>query len=410
MWIVDQTAGELREAYETLTTEPYQPLFVELWGVPGPAPADGFGADADGGLTVERLGRAVHEGRRCEEDPTGFVLRGTGNEPPFSVVVAEPGIVLTQIGMTLEFPYEPPIDQDGARIYRTELVIPPRSLSVEFVAGRCVDSMSGAWSDYRVSLTVDDANYTGCGYSGRGADASGVSYRIATVDETLDGCGADGREPCGWFRFDYPRFEAGLTVDALQAINDTVGRFVETPMRRQRPPATPPELVERWSEDYRSFKQQFPESSQRWTVRRTATVVSATATLVNLEFSEQAYTGGAHANRRVELLCLDGQSGERLALEALLVDGALEQLTAIAERRFREIRGIPAEADLLEAGFQFADNRFSLPEDFVLTPTTLRFHYDAYDIASYATGPTTVTLGRRSIEPMLRPEYRRSAR
>ncbi|HXV75288.1 MAG TPA: DUF3298 domain-containing protein [Candidatus Polarisedimenticolaceae bacterium] len=394
--VEDGTAGEIELAIEALASDPYRPLFVELRGVLG----------ATGVLRVEELVRAVREGRRCEEDVRGFLARGTGNEPSWSVVVAEGGIVFSQIGASLEFPFEPAIEQGATRVWATRLALPPHSLRFELVAERCADGMSGAWSGHRAEVEIDGRRYTGCGYEGWPMLEPAVAYEIVTLDETLGGCGPSGEEACTWFRFDYARLDPVTGGGLSEAVNTEITAFVRAPLVEDAPPADPAELVDRWNERYRAIKAEFPDSSQRWFVRRTAIPRSGPPMLLNVVLSESAYTGGAHPNRRDDTLCFDRRSGRRLALDDLLEPGAIDALTALAEQRFRQTEQIPPDGGFAEAGYWFDGDRFSLPADFALTAAGLEFQYDPYEIAPYAVGPTTLVLDLASIEPLLRPAFR----
>ena len=121
---------------------------------------------------------------------------------------------------------------------------------------------------------------------------------------------------------------------------------------------------------------------------------------------QDSYTGGAHGNQQIELVVFDAIDGRRLALEDLCAKGAIEELGEAAESRFRESKGIAPDADLEAAGYWFEDGRFTLAEDFALTNTGILFHYDAYEIAPYATGPTDFELETRGIEGLLRSTLR----
>ena len=85
-------------------------------------------------------------------------------------------------------------------------------------------------------------------------------------------------------------------------------------------------------------------------------------------------------------------TGRRIQLSDLLVDGYLEPLSALAEKAFRENRGLAADASLEDAGFRFKDNRFVLTDNFALDSAGLLFHYNEYEIAAYVYGEQRVVL------------------
>jgi hypothetical protein len=266
--------------------------------------------------------------------------------------------------------------------------------------------MSGAWSDHRAIVSFDGMEAGGCAYAGSLPLAGWPRYRIRRVDESMPGCGEDGAEPCTWFRFAYPQIESGLSEPVARAVEDSIEAFVRRPMREDRPSADPGELVVRWNDAYRSFKEQFPDSTVPWTVRRTVTFLAGPGTVLNLELREHAYTGGAHPNERVDYEVFDRASGRRLTLADVLVEDGLTAITRMGERKFREMRGIAREDDLERAGFWFAGGRFALPERFAPTRSGLLFHWNAYEIAPYAAGPITLELAGPEVERELDPAYR----
>src|SRR5690606_12228705 len=120
---------------------------------------------------------------------------------------------------------------------------------------------------------------------------------------------------------------------------------------------------------------------------------------------ETRYTGGAHGLQVEHLASLDARTGRRITLADLVTDTAA--VTAVAERAFREQQRIPATQSLAQAGYIFFDDeRFALNDNFALCNDTLAFHYNPYEIAPYALGPTLLTLPLESIRAYLRPEWR----
>jgi hypothetical protein len=134
-------------------------------------------------------------------------------------------------------------------------------------------------------------------------------------------------------------------------------------------------------------------------------VLRSTPNLISLSLSERSFLGGAHGLATVHYVNLDPRSGSRIALADLLEEGALPEVTRLAEARFREVRAVPDEVTLEDAGFTFENNVFALPDDFVLREDGLGFYYNPYEVAPYAMGPTEIVLSSAEIEDLLAPEY-----
>lgn len=167
-WVVDATGGELREASEALASGPYAPLFVELRGRIGPAPARGFGADYDGALTVVELRHAARESRGCDEDLSGVEFRARGNEPFWSLEIRPSGIRLLRLGAAARsYAYRPPRRGDGGWTYLADAKEPPGSaVEIRIREQRCVDAMSGERFAFRASVRTEGERLEGCALEG----------------------------------------------------------------------------------------------------------------------------------------------------------------------------------------------------------------------------------------------------
>ena len=72
------------------------------------------------------------------------------------------------------------------------------------------------------------------------------------------------------------------------------------------------------------------------------------------------------------------------------------------ERAFRLARELKETDDLAVAGFfESAAGRFALNENFAPTVDGLAFHYDAYEIAAYAAGPTDLLIPWEEIADLI---------
>lgn len=88
LWVIDQSKM-LRQLYGKLDEagQGGVQIFVIFKGNFGPSPAEGFGAEYPGSVTVDEIIYAAYEGHRCDFDLAGFVYRASGNEPFWMVEV-----------------------------------------------------------------------------------------------------------------------------------------------------------------------------------------------------------------------------------------------------------------------------------------------------------------------------------
>ena len=231
-----------------------------------------------------------------------------------------------------------------------------------------------------------------------------LSFEMQSREMTYEDCIA-GSEGCTYIRFDYPTVVEVPVGASVEAVTSAMDSFLEAPLRKDEPPASVNALMARFLSDYAAFKASEPTSAQSWFLERKAFVLRSTPSLLSLSFSERSYLGGAHGVATVHFLNLDPMTGARKVLTDVLAEGALPDAVALAEARFREVRGIAAGATLKDAGFTFENDTFVLSENFSLRDDGLAFYYNPYDVAPYAMGATEIVLSPHEVRSLLKPAY-----
>jgi uncharacterized membrane protein len=164
-WVLDRTGGDLSDVYRKLTNKLYQPIYVEVRGLTGRPPRDGFGAEYDNQLTIMELRRAGVETRGCEEDLGGFEFRASGNEPFWNVVISKDAMVFSELAKPrLAFPYAQPSISPGRWGYTSKN--DRRSIEIIIYEVRCIDSMSGEHFSFAAKVVLNGRTYTGCAREG----------------------------------------------------------------------------------------------------------------------------------------------------------------------------------------------------------------------------------------------------
>ena len=168
-WVVDATGGRIREVYESLATEPYQPIYVVVRGRWLPGLTSGFAADYRERFEILDLRRAEREGFGCREDLAGIDYVAHGNEPFWRVEIRPTGVVFSAPGRVerLEFPPPGRGGEPAARLFTSEREgEPPRRIEVVVTERPCVDSMSGSLFSFAAVVRLDGATFEGCAADG----------------------------------------------------------------------------------------------------------------------------------------------------------------------------------------------------------------------------------------------------
>jgi uncharacterized membrane protein len=165
-WVINESGKELLEVYQELTSEIYEPLFVEVSGNWADAPEQGFGADYPEAIRITEWHRAEREGWGCDLDLESVLFIAMGNEPSWRLDARDSGLVLTSMidPQKRKFPPAEPIEVAGS--IRLESATAEGSIQVMLEKQRCVDSMSGSRFEYVATITIDSQRLTGCAIRG----------------------------------------------------------------------------------------------------------------------------------------------------------------------------------------------------------------------------------------------------
>jgi hypothetical protein len=147
------------------------------------------------------------------------------------------------------------------------------------------------------------------------------------------------------------------------------------------------------------YTPEFP--NQQWYLSKKVSVLRATPPVFSVDCYEESFTGGAHPGHEARYLNFDAATGEPVKLSAILKDGSMPKLTAIAETHFRRERKLGATADL--EGFTFPHGRFELNDNYGFGEDRLVFLFNRYEIAPYYLGEIKIEIPYDEIRDLLRP-------
>jgi uncharacterized membrane protein len=166
LWVID-SSGALQKVHESLvgSLEGSPRVFVIATGRTGPAPAEGFGADYAGAVTIDEIIYVAFEGYRCDFDVTRFVFRAYGNEPFWMVEVLPEG-------MTQSHPGRPAVTRPEVSREKVGDTLVFRGLGSDQTGiltispGPGYDSMSGAYHGHLATFETAGEKFEGVAMRG----------------------------------------------------------------------------------------------------------------------------------------------------------------------------------------------------------------------------------------------------
>ncbi len=255
------------------------------------------------------------------------------------------------------------------------------------------------------TLLVAVATGVGCTRSGATlgvspGPGSGVAFEVRSWARSSGECGDNGA-PCIRLAFTWPEAASGPDSSAVGAINAHIRELMERPAFGDGGSAE--QLFGELDRSRASVVEEFPDYGLPWWIERTATVERNDHRVFAIALYQESYGGGAHGAHSLQFLNLRPETGGVLTLADVLVDGAYEELEAVAEATFRLQLGLSSDASLDEAGFWFDDGTFDLTDNVLIGNDGLRFRYNEYEIRAYAFGPTDLLIPYADIEHLLLP-------
>lgn len=190
------------------------------------------------------------------------------------------------------------------------------------------------------------------------------------------------------------------------SINTSLYNFIESVVylgEDKAPFSSYEEMATSFITSYEGLKKEYAEEVG-WEANLKAKITFQTENLLNIKVEYYIFTGGAHGYFGVKSLLFDVQTGQSLTTQNLFSD--MEKLEAYAEQKFRKDFHIAEGHPINSTGFMFEDDMFHLPENVFFTDEGLLFHYNVYEISSYADGYQTFVIGYDQADLFLKKEYK----
>lgn len=243
----------------------------------------------------------------------------------------------------------------------------------------------------------------GCSDDVSTAARSQATYVVLSIADSAGPCG-DSSQPCARLSITYPQITAASNPGAVDVANREVHRMLREGAGIQDTGAVIDIIVGDFSGDYLTLLEEFPSYSLPWVFEVEIDVIANGGDVLSLEYVGFTFSGGAHPNSLVQHANIDLRQSRVLSLDDLFVEGYLPELETLTDPYFRDARGLSPDDDLSAAGLWFDDGVVRLPEGFLIDVDGLTFHYNAYEIAPYSMGPTSMRIPYEALQCILRPD------
>ena len=222
-----------------------------------------------------------------------------------------------------------------------------------------------------------------------------LKYTYQAIKERADDCGNKPDSGCSVARISYPVF------DGQGSLNDSVVNKILC-LFDAHPDKDLQTRAKHFIEEYQAFKKAKKHSALPFSLHLYGLVVRQDSSLLTLETGGSTFSGNAHPIDQTMFTNWNATTQKQIELGDILVTGYLPKLTKVADSIFRKNENLKDTSSLARDYF-FKGNKFSLNNNFLITPLGLRFLYNEYEIKPYAAGTTNLFIPYTSIKTLLKP-------
>ncbi|MDR1678339.1 MAG: RsiV family protein [Prevotellaceae bacterium] len=125
--------------------------------------------------------------------------------------------------------------------------------------------------------------------------------------------------------------------------------------------------------------------------------------ILSYQLSRYTDSGGAHGLENTQFLVFDLETGNKLTQRDLFEEGYEPRLAELLKQQIMVDKGFESEEQMLFNGY-FSLENIKANENFSLENEGITYIFNPYEIASYATGATVVSIPYEKIKPLLKKD------
>ena len=231
-----------------------------------------------------------------------------------------------------------------------------------------------------------------------------LAFTMVEKTKTYQNCHPDSTD-CTSIRFTYPKFSqlTGPLADSVRVL--TARTFAISTGTEAEMDSSQDEFIKEYS-DLITTEEEGP--TVPWFLQTGLSVEGQTTRWICLDEVSGGYTGGAHDFGYSQYHIMEKATGRHLHLADFFDTTGLKKLTRLGEIEFCIERGIKDNMTFEEAGFNFEDERFFLPENFCFKENGMEFIFNSYEVGPYVLGPTVFVIPANKIVGLMRkPEAKK---
>ena len=212
----------------------------------------------------------------------------------------------------------------------------------------------------------------------------------------------DEEKACATMKLNFPKMKKEANKELADIINAKINENLLAMLSdlASNPDETSAKSMEEATAAFfDSFREDGEQYSQMWSNEIDWEIYNNEHHILSFALHKYYYTGGAHPNYMSQNFNFDLNNGKRIELNDIFEGDYKKTLLQAADKELRKQQDIPAKAPLND--FIFEDN-LTLNDDFYLSPESITFVYDPYEIAPYAFGTITLPIYFKDIKDIIK--------
>jgi Protein of unknown function (DUF3298) len=223
-------------------------------------------------------------------------------------------------------------------------------------------------------------------------------YTYKIIKQRASDCGSKPDSGCTVVRIKYPVFKT------QKRLNDSI--IWKLTNLLQLDDVVKASGLETYSQSflkgYLKTIKHFPEYANAYSLNMYSNVIRQDSSLTTLEVGGYAFQTGARGTTSICFINWDTKANRNLLLSDLFTNNSLDKLNKVGEMIFRKNEKL-SDTTSLSYNYVFKGNKFSLNNNFLITPLGIRFFYNEYEIKPRGAGSTSLFIPYTQIKSLLRP-------
>lgn len=217
--------------------------------------------------------------------------------------------------------------------------------------------------------------------------------------KSFENCNPDSAN-CSYIEINYVEVSG---IKSSENINKHLNNFLLTTMYPMDSAvySTLDGMASGFLKDYESAKKEFPDMPGNWYLNAYIIDTAGTDSIISFKQNFDMFTGGAHPVYYQYFYNFNPGTGDTLSLSSIFKEGFETELKTLVVNKFRKDQNLGPNDPLTKAGL-FEDT-LSYNDNFLLTKEGINFHYNIYEVWSYAQGTLDIFIPYTDLKAILKP-------